>query len=536
MLYLGVAESKQLPCRVDASVKRARTGPTILQRKCDCGGAPDCDCQSRQKDSGTPGPLHRSAVDTAGPVHAPPSVDRVVRSPGRALDPETRAFFEDRFAGDLSGVRVHTDAAAAESARTVNSLAYTVGQHVVFGANRYQPETDTGRRLLAHELAHTRQQGVSGIPLPEELRVTDPSEAGEHEAERAAHVAMQFGGRLGAGNGRAGCRGGATVVARQADPPQQALPSTAPQATPTSSTSSGSTTAAVDCSALRGRRIAAFGGSAGPWKLNELTKNIVQALQACDLAYVGIYVVPKAGGDDPRGAAVQRAENVKNALMQWIGPGRFAEDRFYTGLSTSSSNGAEVEVYLESRGRVISAGTGGVTTAGKTSTESATPTKSTRAESEQVSAQVGVGYVGHRYTTPSGPGDPLHEWLNQFVGAYNIVHHGKDESGTELQISVTVQYSLTTHQETVLVGGQVLYVRPLPWDFQLGLWAQLQGGRNVSAASNQEQLAAGAQLNWQPKDKDWLSIGAQIGAGPTVQSSGPNSVDINAMFVFQIQK
>ena len=60
---------------------------------------------------------------------------------------------------DLSGVRVHTDERAAESARAVNALAYTVGNRIVFGRAQYAPNTSSGRRLLAHELAHVAQQG-----------------------------------------------------------------------------------------------------------------------------------------------------------------------------------------------------------------------------------------------------------------------------------------------------------------------------------------------------------------------------------------
>ena len=78
---------------------------------------------------------------------------------GQPLDPDTRAFMEPRFGADLSGVRVHTDMHAAESARGVNALAFTVGRDVVFGAGQYVPGTMEGRKLLAHELTHTIQQG-----------------------------------------------------------------------------------------------------------------------------------------------------------------------------------------------------------------------------------------------------------------------------------------------------------------------------------------------------------------------------------------
>ena len=61
---------------------------------------------------------------------------------------------------DFSRVRVHTDSRAAESARAVNALAYTVGDHVVFGAGQYAPGTSAGRGLLAHELTHVTQQSA----------------------------------------------------------------------------------------------------------------------------------------------------------------------------------------------------------------------------------------------------------------------------------------------------------------------------------------------------------------------------------------
>jgi len=78
---------------------------------------------------------------------------------GRPLDLSTRGFFESRFGYDFSHVRVHADAQAADSARSANALAYTVGRNVVFGAGQYAPNTDQGGRLLAHELTHVVQQG-----------------------------------------------------------------------------------------------------------------------------------------------------------------------------------------------------------------------------------------------------------------------------------------------------------------------------------------------------------------------------------------
>jgi len=66
---------------------------------------------------------------------------------------------ESRFGQDFSQVRVHTDSQAADSATAVSSRAYTVGRDIVFGRGEYAPESDSGRSLLAHELAHVVQQG-----------------------------------------------------------------------------------------------------------------------------------------------------------------------------------------------------------------------------------------------------------------------------------------------------------------------------------------------------------------------------------------
>jgi len=127
----------------------------MLQRACDCGqhtvGGGQC--------SGCKNKLQRNATGHSGADVAPSIVHQVLQSPGRPLDSATRAFMEPRFGHDFSRVRVHTDSKASESAFAVNSLAYTVGSNVVFGAGRYAPATAAGRQLLAHELAHVVQQG-----------------------------------------------------------------------------------------------------------------------------------------------------------------------------------------------------------------------------------------------------------------------------------------------------------------------------------------------------------------------------------------
>ncbi len=77
---------------------------------------------------------------------------------GRSLPRSTRSFFEPRFGANFSQVRVHTDTRAAETAKSINARAFTVGRDIAFGASQYAPESHGGRQLLAHELTHVVQQ------------------------------------------------------------------------------------------------------------------------------------------------------------------------------------------------------------------------------------------------------------------------------------------------------------------------------------------------------------------------------------------
>ncbi len=79
-------------------------------------------------------------------------------SSGRALDADTRSFFEPRFGADFSTVRVHADDAAHAKAMRMEARAYTYGRDIVFARGEYSPSTIRGRELLGHELAHVMQQ------------------------------------------------------------------------------------------------------------------------------------------------------------------------------------------------------------------------------------------------------------------------------------------------------------------------------------------------------------------------------------------
>lgn len=123
-------------------------------------------------------PPHISTIgsSTAGAREAaPPVVEDVLEASGEPLAPAARAFFEPKFGYDLTSIRLHANDRAARSADAIHARAYTVGDNIVFGRNQYQPETGEGRRLLAHELAHSIQQLGHRRVMREPKAVVHPS-------------------------------------------------------------------------------------------------------------------------------------------------------------------------------------------------------------------------------------------------------------------------------------------------------------------------------------------------------------------------
>jgi hypothetical protein len=457
---------------------------------------------------------------------------------------------EHRFGHDFSRVSIHADHRAAASAQAVNALAYTVGRHVVFAPGQYQPTTDSGRNLLAHELAHTIQQDATdGHPL-DRLSISDPAGPAEHAADRAASAALA--GSPSMASNPSLEKSHSPIIARRTPPldggPQDDNTDRDVGPVPAATPASAAPAEPDQLNDQSDRLIASFDSDAPskrPWKLNELTKTIVTALSASNLAYVRIFGVypTKAGEEDPKSAAFQRAETVRKALIQWIGPGKFSEDRFDVAFADGSIGDPQIQIYIAYNPTVVSGPGISSGTAPKAPEpappDSTPPDKSDKpadpnAPSSQIGGQAAVGYVSHHYTTPAGPNDALHEWLVQAMLGYTRQLHGKNLSGPELQGFGQVQYSLTTKQFTIGVGGQVSYVLALPANLQLSFWGQLTG--NVNPASGVKQLSptVGTQLQWQPVD--FFAIGAQAGVGPNYQTSGPNSTDRGVTFFIQITK
>lgn len=199
---------KALPPVPEAATWRRRSPPApplaslgsvpalpLVQRQCgECGGEEEerreLPVQAKIKVGAADGRFEREADSVA---------DRVMRMPGPAaespavsplsggeaggdfgaalgrggdgapLAPEARGFLEPRFGRDLGHVRIHADAEAGALAESINALAFTHGSDIYFRSGRYEPASGEGRRLLAHEIAHTFQQG-SGGETPEVQR------------------------------------------------------------------------------------------------------------------------------------------------------------------------------------------------------------------------------------------------------------------------------------------------------------------------------------------------------------------------------
>lgn len=153
-------------------------------------------------ESGTAAPAGGSggAADAiAARVPVPRSVDDVLGHAGQPLDASLRAYFEPRFGSDFSDVRVHHDAPAERAAFSVGAQAFSTGRHIVFGRGRWQPYAETGRHLLAHELAHQVQRsryGDSDLIWRKPLNIADFDAGSFSDATLLAYLTKLRGSKV----------------------------------------------------------------------------------------------------------------------------------------------------------------------------------------------------------------------------------------------------------------------------------------------------------------------------------------------------
>ena len=114
-----------------------------------------------------------SGVQRAAEGAAPRATFAPALGGGQPLDSASRGFFEPRFGRDLGGVRVHAGPDDGALARSFSARAFATGNDVVFGSGEYAPGSDSGRRLIAHELAHVVDPAPGGA-VEREAAVGDP--------------------------------------------------------------------------------------------------------------------------------------------------------------------------------------------------------------------------------------------------------------------------------------------------------------------------------------------------------------------------
>ncbi len=142
------------PARISS---RPTAGPAV-QRMC-----ARCEEEAQQ--------VHASRESDAAPA---PGFDPSPAGPGQGLPGHLRSGFEPAYGQRFDQVRVHTDAESAHAAAGLAARAYTIGNHIVFGAGQYDPDSRTGQRLIAHELAHVVQQSSTGAPAVQRKPIGGP--------------------------------------------------------------------------------------------------------------------------------------------------------------------------------------------------------------------------------------------------------------------------------------------------------------------------------------------------------------------------
>lgn len=157
----------------------------VIQRRCAA-------CEEEANES----KVQRQEASAAAPHITPPvsaGID-ALKGGGSPLPAPSRAFFEPRFGASFDKVRVHTDSRAADTASAINARAFTVGNAIAFGTGEYSPDSQSGRRLLAHELTHVVQQGRASDTAATVQR--DASDKDDEDVSAATYFAT-FAVRIG---------------------------------------------------------------------------------------------------------------------------------------------------------------------------------------------------------------------------------------------------------------------------------------------------------------------------------------------------
>src|SRR3954463_6331649 len=170
------------------------------------GGEKERRVQQQEKPSGGEGALARSATEglsnkglqsilpglsiqlkgTGGAVLDDTIASAIhnKRGNGEPLDAHAAGSIGKSMGQDFSDVTIHRDGESDTLNKQVSAEAFTTGKDIFFREGKYDPVSNEGQKLLAHELTHVVQQ--RNAPPASELRVSDPNEASEQQAHSVA--------------------------------------------------------------------------------------------------------------------------------------------------------------------------------------------------------------------------------------------------------------------------------------------------------------------------------------------------------------
>jgi len=155
---------EQLQANNAAANSATPTTDNFIQRKC-------AHCEEEEKEQVQRKSFIQTKSETAAPSVSESLSQSIESSKGRgySIDDSTQAFMSERFGADFTDVKIHTGSNAAQMNQQLNAKAFTTGNDIYFNEGQYQPHSDSGKQLLAHELTHTIQQQA----VPEFLQKKD---------------------------------------------------------------------------------------------------------------------------------------------------------------------------------------------------------------------------------------------------------------------------------------------------------------------------------------------------------------------------
>ena len=157
-----VAKGAQRKC-ASCEAEEKNVQAMHIQRKCSS-------CQEKEsvqaKTSGPADRVHSSdnsppSANTHNETHPLDSVLSNQSTRGSPLPSAIRTHMESQMGADFSNVRIHTNPDSHEASTSVGARAFTNGANIHFANSEFNPQSKSGRHLLAHELTHTIQQGAA---------------------------------------------------------------------------------------------------------------------------------------------------------------------------------------------------------------------------------------------------------------------------------------------------------------------------------------------------------------------------------------